>query len=242
MPAYGLLWPSRLLPAIIGGWYWVMVTVPIAAAFRMQAGRRALAMAERQTVQLKRLVDDLLEVSRITRGNIELRHERVSVNAVIRDAVEAVGAESAARAHALVIDAPDEALSIEADPVRLAQMLGNLLGNACKFTPPGGRIELSVVADDACIEIRVADTGIGIDPNKIGGLFELFHQVDPTLDRSHGGLGIGLALVKRLAALHGGSVRAESAGRGCGATFVLNLPRRPPEPATPGDIHIRGPC
>ena len=108
--------------------------------------------------------------------------------------------------------------------MRIAQMLGNLLGNACKYTPDGGRIVVGAVPCGDTVEIRVADNGIGIDPHKLPQLFELFHQVDATLDRSAGGLGIGLALVKRLAEMHGGSVRAGSAGRGHGAVFAIRLP------------------
>jgi signal transduction histidine kinase len=121
--------------------------------------------------------------------------------------------------------------------VRVAQMLGNLLGNACKYTPDGGAIGIAARVRDDAVEIRVTDSGIGIEPGKLDAIFELFAQADATLDRAAGGLGIGLALVRRLAALHGGSVRADSDGPGRGATFTLRLPRAAfsapaPPPAT----------
>ena len=200
-----------------------------------ERGRAALAMAARQTGQLTHLVDDLLEVSRISRGRIELKREPLAVDAAVRQAIEAIGPEVAARGHQVSLETPPGPLWVEADPVRVAQMLGNLLGNACKYTPNGGRIAVGVSERAGVVEIRVADNGIGVDPDKLPQLFELFHQVGTTLDRSQGGLGIGLALVKRLAELHGGTVRAESAGRGHGAAFTLSLPRaaaaaaRPPE-------------
>ncbi|HYF59855.1 MAG TPA: ATP-binding protein [Burkholderiaceae bacterium] len=187
-------------------------------------GRRAIEMAKRQSGQLVRLVDDLLEASRITRGLIELRRERLPVEATLRLAAETAASEATARGHALVVEPPAGPLWIDADPARVAQMLGNLLGNAIKYTPDGGRIVVSAAAVDGAVELRVSDDGIGIDPDRLGEVFDLFRQIEAGLDRAAGGLGIGLALVDRLARLHGGSVRAHSEGRGRGATFTLRLP------------------
>ncbi len=198
-------------------------------------GREAIAMVSRQARQLSRLVDDLLDVSRITRGKIALQCTPVDVGAAVRGAIEAAAADALVRGHRVELDLPEPPLRVDADPVRLAQMLGNLLENAFKYTPDGGRIGVSVVADAETVEIAVSDTGIGIDPAKIPQLFELFHQVDPTLDRASGGLGIGLTVVRRLVELHGGRVHATSPGAGQGATFTLALPRlHPPVPSSGG--------
>jgi PAS domain S-box-containing protein len=191
-------------------------------------GRDALRMATRQTVQLRRLVDDLLDVGRITRGTIVLRPERLDAVAVLRQAAEAIRPDCAARRQALLVDAPPAPAWFDADPVRTAQMLGNLLRNACKFTPEGGTLRLGATDLGDRVEFRVTDDGIGIEPDAIERIFELFHQHEPDAGHVHGGLGIGLALVRRLAALHGGSVHATSEGRGRGATFVLSLPRGRP--------------
>jgi signal transduction histidine kinase len=191
-------------------------------------GRDALRMATRQTVQLRRLVDDLLDVGRITRGTIVLRPERLDAVAVLRQAAEAIRPDCAARRQALLVDAPTAPAWFDADPVRTAQMLGNLLRNACKFTPEGGTLRLGATDLGDRVEFRVTDDGIGIEPDAIERIFELFHQHEPDAGHVHGGLGIGLALVRRLAALHGGSVHATSEGRGRGATFVLSLPRGRP--------------
>ena len=193
--------------------------------------RTMLAMAERQRRQLRRLVDDLLEISRITRGKIELRCEPVDVQRTVRNAIESMAARIAQRHQDLQARMPEQPIMIEADPARLAQVLENLLTNACKYTPEGGLIRIEV---DACaeeVEIRVIDNGIGIEAADIPQLFDLFSQIDATFDRVHGGLGIGLALVKRLVELHGGSVSATSPGRGMGSTFAVRLPRERAVPA-----------
>lgn len=190
-----------------------------------ERGRDAMAMVSRQARQLSRLVDDLLDVSRIAQGKIALLCRPVDVGAAVRGAIEAAAADVQARGHRVELDLPVSPLRVDADPVRLSQMLGNLLDNACKYTPDGGRIVVSVEAHAETVEISVTDTGIGIDPAKIPELFELFHQVDTTLDRASGGLGIGLSVVRRLAELHGGRVHATSPGAGQGATFTLELPR-----------------
>ena len=192
-------------------------------------GRDAVRMAVRQTGQLAHLVDDLLEVNRITRGTITLECEPLDVVVAVREAAEAVVEECAARRHELVLDLPAAPVRSLADPVRMAQILGNLLGNAIKYTPDGGRIRVRLREQEGSAEIRVTDNGIGIAQEKLGGLFQLFYQVDMTLDRSRGGLGIGLAMVKALVELHGGDVEAHSAGPGRGATFTVRLPLLPAE-------------
>jgi PAS domain S-box-containing protein len=187
--------------------------------------RQAAAIATRQLRHLRRLVDDLLDVSRITRGHIELAIENVPAGAALHAAVDAVRAACEQRGHRLACDPVEPGLVVAADPVRLAQMFDNLLSNACKYTPRGGTIRVSARADGDDVEFRVADTGIGLDAGALESVFELFVQLDGYGGDPQGGLGIGLALVRRLAALHGGTVRAESAGRGRGSVFVLRLPR-----------------
>ena len=184
-----------------------------------------LAMAKRQTGQLRRLVDDLLEVSRISRGKIVLRPGRVAVDDAVRQAVESVDHEISRRGHAVDVRLPDAPIFVRADPARLAQILENLLNNACKYTPDGGRIGVAVIDQGEHVDLRITDNGVGIEPDQVSRLFELFQQIDVTLDRSAGGLGIGLAMVKHLVSLHGGRVWAESGGRGLGTTFTVRLPK-----------------
>jgi signal transduction histidine kinase/ActR/RegA family two-component response regulator len=186
--------------------------------------RRVGEMMERQVDLMVRLVDDLLEVSRITRGAISLRREVVEVAAVVRRAVEANRALIEAAGHRLVLDIPSEPILVDADPVRLDQVIANLLSNAAKYTDPGGRIRLSVRCDGNEVAIAVRDTGMGIAPEKLGKVFDLFMQVEPHGQRAQGGLGIGLTLVKRLVELHGGRVEAHSEGTGRGSEFVIRLP------------------
>jgi PAS domain S-box-containing protein len=188
-------------------------------------GRDAAVIATRQVGQLRRLVDDLLDVSRISRGHIELAIESVGVGAALAAALDDVRPVATARGLVLRAEPVEPGLAVRADPVRLAQVLDNLLGNACKFTPSGGTVGVSAQAVGDEVELRVADTGIGIAPESLESVFELFHQLEPGAGVAHGGLGIGLALVRRLCALHGGSVRAESAGRDRGTTLVVRLPR-----------------
>lgn len=192
------------------------------------AGDQAVAMATRQLRQLARLVDDLLEVSRVSQGRIELRRELVSIGAAVFHAAESVQGAFESRRQEIELAVPAERITVHADPARLAQIMENLLVNASKFTPEGGRIRIEVVDRASEVEVRVIDNGAGIEAGKLSQLFELFHQLDATMDRSQGGLGIGLALVRRLVELHGGSVSAASAGLGEGATFTVRLPRRGP--------------
>lgn len=179
---------------------------------------------ERQVKHLSRLVDDLLDVSRITRGNINLMREPLTVNTIVQRALETVQPLMTEQRHDLVLDLPKEDLEVEGDLTRLTQVLGNLLHNAAKYTDPGGQIVLAAGRRGAQLEMRVKDTGIGIPPELLPRLFNLFTQVDNTTQRSQGGLGIGLALVKQLVSMHGGTVTAHSAGPGLGSEFVVVLP------------------
>ena len=188
-------------------------------------GASVTEMIERQARHLARMVDDLLDISRITEGKIRLHLETVSLAKVVQRALEVSEPLIAARRQELKVSLPQEDLTIEADPVRLAQVLSNLLNNAAKFTPDGGHIGLTVERDGDDVCFKVSDTGIGIPPEMLASIFDLFTQVEATLDRSHGGLGIGLTLVRRLVELHGGSVRAFSPGRNQGSEFVVRLPR-----------------
>jgi PAS domain S-box-containing protein len=193
--------------------------------------RPAFAMIERQVEHMVRLVDDLLDVSRITRGQIELRRERVDLGAVVVRAVEGSRPLIEARRHALEMRLPDDPLLVDGDPVRLAQVVWNLLNNAAKYTPEGGRITLTVERAAGEAVVRVRDTGMGIPANMLVKVFDLFTQVDRTLDRAEGGLGIGLTLVRRLTEMHGGTVEVHSAGPGQGSEFVVRLPAAGGAPA-----------
>jgi PAS domain S-box-containing protein len=179
---------------------------------------------DNQVLHLARVVDDLLEVSRILSGTIAIRRDVVSVAGVIHNAVEAVKPLLEERRHALHIAPFDAALQARGDTVRLTQILTNLLNNAAKYTDPGGNIRLAVRRVDGELELTVSDDGTGMTPEAIAHAFEFFTQGDHTLERSGGGLGVGLGLVKRLAELHGGRVEAHSEGRGRGAEFRVWLP------------------
>jgi signal transduction histidine kinase/ActR/RegA family two-component response regulator len=184
----------------------------------------AREVIDRQAGRMALLLDDLLEVSRITRGKLSLKKERVSVAALVASAVETVGPAIEAKALVLEVAVPDERIELEADPLRLSQALSNLLTNATKFTPRGGRIRLAVSKPSEGLVIEVSDTGIGFEPSRASMLFEMFSQGDLAAEGADGGLGIGLALVKGLVHLHGGSVHAQSPGEGHGATFTIRLP------------------
>ncbi len=181
-------------------------------------------LIDRQVQQLIRLVDDLLDISRITRGKIRLQTEPVDVATVVTRAVETNRPLIDTRRHELTVTLPVESLRVEGDLVRLAQVLGNLLNNAAKYTEDGGHIWLTAERDGTEAVLRVRDTGVGIPPDMLASIFELFTQVDRTLDRSQGGLGIGLTLVRRLVEMHGGRVQVHSEGPGQGAEFVVRLP------------------
>lgn len=179
---------------------------------------------ERQVHHLVRLIDDLLDVSRVMRGKISLQRERLELSTIVARGVETARPIIDAQGHDLQIDLPDAPLPLEADPVRMAQVFANLFNNAAKYTPAGGRISLSAKREGADIEVRVRDTGIGIAPELLSGIFDLFVQADPSASRSQGGLGIGLTLVKSLVEMHGGTICARSGGLGRGSEFVVRLP------------------
>ena len=185
---------------------------------------RTREMMERQLCHMVRLIDDLLDVSRITSGKVTLRKEQVLLSAVAETAVEASRPFIEASGHALKLTMPEEPVWLAADPTRLAQVITNLLTNAAKYTPERGCIELSASLEGGEVFIRVSDTGLGIPPGMLAEVFEMFTQVNRTLERSQGGLGIGLALVKRLVEFHGGTITAESPGLGQGSTFTVRLP------------------
>jgi PAS domain S-box-containing protein len=188
------------------------------------AVRRGLDTMERQLEQLVRLVDDLLDLSRITHNRIELRKRHMELAPVIRQAV--LGAQPLAEpaGHAIEVSMPAEPLWLNADAVRLTQVFGNLLNNSCKYTRAGGTIRVIGRRDGTDAVVTVSDTGIGIPADKLANIFDMFTQVDRSLEQSQSGLGIGLTLVKRLVEMHGGSVEARSAGVGQGSAFVVRLP------------------
>ena len=179
---------------------------------------------ERQVQHLTRMVDDLLDVSRINRGKIDLQKERIKLAQVVADAVEIARPHIEARRHKLTVSHPPEPLWLEADPTRLAQVVANLLNNAAKYTEKGGHIWLTAEREGEAAVVRVRDTGMGIAPEKLPQVFELFTQLDRSLDRSQGGLGIGLTLARRLVEMHGGSIHGLSDGPGQGSEFVIRLP------------------
>jgi PAS domain S-box-containing protein len=189
-----------------------------------EQARKAEAVIQRQARHLTRLVDDLLDVTRITRGKVQLHRERIELGEVVRRTMDDHRVAFEASGIALEGRFGSELLWVNADPTRLAQVLGNLLGNAVKFTPRGGKVEVRLERDQAQVVLRIRDTGVGIAAEVRGHLFEPFMQAPQTLDRSRGGLGLGLALVKGLVELHGGSVGVESPGLGQGSEFVVRLP------------------
>jgi PAS domain S-box-containing protein len=187
---------------------------------------RALTIARRQTDQLAGLVDDLLDVGRITQGKIVLKKEAIKVGSVVKQVAEEAKCLVEPGQHQLSVRMPPNAEQalIEADPARMRQVLANLIHNAAKFTPSGGRIDVLAERDDNQVVLRVRDSGIGIARELLPRVFDLFTQAERPLDRSHGGLGIGLTLVKRLVELHDGRVQAHSAGPGMGSEFEVRVP------------------
>ena len=189
--------------------------------------RRVKEMMEKQVNHLTRLVDDLLDVARISQGKIELLKEPVDLAVAAKNAVESVRPLLDARNHRLTVSLPEEPIFVEADPTRLEQILVNLLNNAAKYTKHGGQISLSAGLEGAQAVIRVRDNGVGIPRELLPKIFNLFAQAETTLDRSQGGLGIGLTLVKKLVELHGGSVAAHSEGQDRGSEFIVRLTALP---------------
>ncbi len=187
--------------------------------------RQVREMMERQVAQLVRLIDDLLDVSRVTSNRLELRKQRVSVSKAIGSAVETVKPLAEAAGHVLAVTVADDTLHVDADFTRLAQMISNLLSNAIKYTPNGGRINVDARSENSQVVIAVSDNGIGIREELLPMIFDMFFQADRASERAQSGLGIGLTLVKRLAEMHGGNVEAQSAGQNQGSRFVLSIPQ-----------------
>jgi signal transduction histidine kinase len=186
---------------------------------------RAYAVMERQLFHLGRLTDDLLDVSRITRNKIDLRRERIDIRVVLHSAIETTQPLIAVAGQILTVDMPRESVWVHADFTRLAQAISNLMNNAVKYTPRGGRITLRAAEDDGDVMISVSDTGVGISPSVLPHIFDLFMQGDDPTGQPRDGLGIGLTLARRLIELHDGRIQAMSDGPGTGATFVIRLPR-----------------
>jgi signal transduction histidine kinase/ActR/RegA family two-component response regulator/PAS domain-containing protein len=189
---------------------------------------RSREMMERQVAHMVRLIDDLLDVARLSRGLIDLKLERVSLSTALSLALEASGPSIDQSSHALAVCLPDEELVVLADPVRITQIVTNLLNNAAKFTPAGGKLRLSLERDGGFALLRVEDNGIGLRSDMLERVFNMFEQVDRSHAQVSGGLGIGLTLVKRLVEAQGGTVRAGSAGLGQGSEFSVRLPLAPP--------------
>ncbi|HEX9942621.1 MAG TPA: ATP-binding protein [Thermoanaerobaculia bacterium] len=185
--------------------------------------RHARSIVDRQVRRLTRLVDDLLDISRITTGKVELRPERVPLRQVVEHAIETVRPIFLARGHELSLSLPPEEVWLEVDAARLEQVLANLLHNAAKFTPDGGRIWITAERQGQEVAVRVRDTGVGMPPDVLPRVFDLFTQGNRALDRAHDGLGIGLTLARKLVELHGGTLKAYSEGVGRGSEFVVTL-------------------
>ena len=186
--------------------------------------QNGVAMMDRQIRAMVRLIDDLLDVSRITRGKLRLEPESLELREVVDAAVETAQPLIDKAGLTLAVAKPSKPLKMVGDRVRLTQVIGNLLNNAAKYTETGGRVDLTVAKDGNEAVIRVRDTGVGIPAEHLGSVFDLFTQVDRSLNRSQGGLGIGLGLVKKIVEMHGGTVEAHSGGIGQGAEFVVRLP------------------
>ncbi|MBI3947388.1 MAG: PAS domain-containing protein [Armatimonadetes bacterium] len=207
---------------------------------------QAAEVARRQAVHMARLLDDLLDAGRVTQGKMELKREPLDLRRVVEDAVAVMTPVIQAKGHQLAVSLPSQPLPVEGDPARLQQVVGNLLNNAAKYTPSGGHIWLTAEREapsgppepggerEGWVVVRVRDDGIGIAPELLPHVFDLFVQSQRSLDRSQGGLGIGLTLVRRLVELHGGSVEAHSEGEGKGSEFVVRLPLRSTEPEAGG--------
>jgi signal transduction histidine kinase/ActR/RegA family two-component response regulator len=197
---------------------------------------RALQMMDRQLVQMVRLVDDLLDVSRITTGKLMVRRATMVLQDAVRDAVDTAKPFLDSRQDSLEVRMPAEPVPVDGDRTRLAQVFSNLLHNAGKYTEPGGRVVVSVEPDAGTAVVKVADNGIGIEPASMGAIFEMFVQVDRSLTRTQAGLGVGLTLARRLIALHGGTITVESDGVGRGSVFTVRLPLAGAEPAAVSEV------
>jgi signal transduction histidine kinase len=194
---------------------------------------QATDVAEQQIKRLSWLLDDLLDVSRLTRGKIALRKESVTLQTIVAEALETTRGFIDARGHVVSVSLPEEPLRFEADSTRTIQVVGNLLDNAAKYTPRGGEISVTGYYEHGEVVLCVRDTGIGISPEMLPRVFDLFVQSDPFLARSEGGLGVGLTLARTLVELHGGSINAHSDGSGRGSEFVVRLPAVFSAPSAP---------
>lgn len=196
-------------------------------------GEDQLAMCrdiiERQVVQMSHLLEDLLDVSRVTRNRIELRREKFALQRAVEQALETTRPLTDAQRHRVVLHMPTEPIIVHADLTRLTQVLANLLNNATKYTDPGGCVTVALTREGHEAVLKVRDTGVGIDPSQLSHVFDMFAQLEPSLERSHGGLGIGLSLARGLVELHGGRIEARSEGRGRGSEFIVRLPVTPPD-------------
>ena len=184
----------------------------------------AIAVIERQSSHLTRIVDDLLDISRITRGKIDLRKQRVDLGALIAQAIEGARSLGDARGLRLFVNVPSRRIELDADPVRVVQVIGNLLHNACKYGRDNGEIHVEARVDEGETIISVRDDGVGIEADHLATIFDLFVQVESSRSRAPGGLGIGLSLAKSLVTMHGGTIEARSEGHGKGSEFVVRLP------------------
>ncbi len=203
---------------------------PIMTALRLMKLRpgdsmeRERMIIERQAAHLTRLVEDLLDVARITRGKIELDKVRIEMADVITNAIEMCAPLFEQKQHALAVDVPQTGLPVLGDAIRLGQIVSNLLTNAAKYTPPGGKVSVRAALEQDCIVVRIRDTGIGIAPDALRRIFDLFVQERTARERADGGLGLGLTIVQRLVEAHDGTIEAHSDGIGAGSEFVLRLP------------------
>lgn len=191
---------------------------------KLEFAPAVLPMMERQLAHMVRLIDDLLDVSRVSRGVITLKRERVKLQSVVENAVETSRPLLEAAAHRLSIRVPTQPVWLDVDATRVAQVLSNVLNNAAKYTPRGGSIELAAELGADSVQIRIRDTGVGIPKDMLAKIFDVFAQVEQSMDRAQGGLGLGLSLAKRLVEMHGGAIEAHSDGPGHGSTFVIRLP------------------
>ena len=190
-----------------------------------EAGREACEVMERQLAQMVRLIDDLLDMSRISQGKVELRRQQVDLSSVLTAAVEASDWLIKSASHELVIELPAEPILLDADPARLTQVFSNLLNNSAKYTRPGGKIRMVATTEDDAAKVAISDSGIGIPAEQLPRIFDMFSQGKEAPGHAPGGLGVGLTLVRRLLDMHGGRIDAFSAGPGRGAEFVVLLPR-----------------
>jgi signal transduction histidine kinase len=201
-----------------------------------EAADRVKDMMDRQLSHMVRLFDDLLDMSRVSKGKIDLRKEKLDLQTVIQSALESVQPYIDEAGHELVLDVTDEPIWVDADHTRLGQIISNLLNNAAKYTADGGKIILSISEKNGDAIIAVSDNGVGIPSDMLTKIFDLFTQVNSSMDHSHGGLGIGLALVKHLVGMHGGTIQVESPGANQGSIFTVRLPvTTPPSEMKPGE-------